>query len=135
MMKKIKDVIRITGLSRRTLQYYDDLGLVKPKRTKENYRFYEKEDLCRIWKVLIYKEMGFQLHEIKALLDGSDEDIDRLLREQLMQIEYEIGNLKRVHQFINKVVNYGMPNQNIADIVDKKRTYKEIVRNLSERRE
>ena len=59
-MKKIKDVIRITGLSRRTLQYYDDLGLVKPKRTKENYRLYGKDELWKLWRLLIYKEMGFQ---------------------------------------------------------------------------
>lgn len=67
-MKKIKDVSRISGLSKRTLQYYDDIGLLPAKRTKENYRLYDDNDLKRLWKILLYKEAGFELEEISRLL-------------------------------------------------------------------
>ena len=65
-MKKIKDVSRISGLSKRTLQYYDDIGLLPAKRTKENYRLYDDNDLKRLWKILLYKEAGFELEEISS---------------------------------------------------------------------
>ena len=58
-MKKIKEVIELSGLSRRTLQYYDDTGLMDNIRTAENYRLYRDEDLEQLWKIILYKEMGF----------------------------------------------------------------------------
>ena len=69
-MKKIKEVIELSGLSRRTLQYYDDTGLMDNIRTAENYRLYRDEDLEQLWKIILYKEMGFQLDEIRKLLSS-----------------------------------------------------------------
>ena len=56
-MIKIKKVMELSGLSRRTLQYYDDTGLMDNSRTAENYRLYGDEDLERLWKIILYKEM------------------------------------------------------------------------------
>ena len=67
-MKKIKDVSRISGLSKRTLQYYDDIGLLPAKRSKENYRLYDDNDLKRLWEILLYKEAGFELEEINRFM-------------------------------------------------------------------
>ena len=73
-MRKIKDVAELSGLSRRTLQYYDDMGLMDNSRTSENYRLYGDEDLKRLWKIILYKEMGFQLAEIRTLLNRDECD-------------------------------------------------------------
>ena len=67
VMKKTNDVSRLAGVSRRTLQYYDDEGLLPVERSSQNYRLYSDSDLERIWEILIYKEMDFKLREIKQL--------------------------------------------------------------------
>lgn len=68
-MKKMKEVSALSGLSARTLQYYDERGLLTVERSAENYRLYGEEDLQRLWKILLCREMGFPLDEIRALLE------------------------------------------------------------------
>lgn len=58
-MKKTNEVSKLVGVSRRTLQYYDNEGLLDVKRSKNNYRLYDENALERIWKIMLYKEMGF----------------------------------------------------------------------------
>lgn len=67
-MKKTNEVSKLVGVSRRTLQYYDNEGLLDVKRSKNNYRLYDENALERIWKIMLYKEMGFNLKEIHELL-------------------------------------------------------------------
>lgn len=132
-MKKIKEVIRITGLSRRTLQYYDDYGLVKPNRTAENYRVYGEDELQRLWEVLIYKEMRFSLDEIAVLLDVSEEDVYSKLEEQLDCINHKIHDLERIRHLIENVLEYGMPDKISAEHTAKLGNYKDLAKCLAER--
>lgn len=71
-MKQTSQVSKLAGISKRTLQYYDDEGVLTAKRSKNNYRLYSQEDLEEIWKIMIYKEIGFDLNEIKQLLSMPD---------------------------------------------------------------
>ena len=66
-MKRIEEVCRLSGVSRRTLQYYDNEGILSVKRSEENYRLYDETAMARLWEILWYKEMGFELKEIKQL--------------------------------------------------------------------
>ena len=133
MMKKIKDVIQITGLSRRTLQYYDDQGLVVAKRTKDNARLYGKEELWRLWKLLIYKEIGFQLEEIAVLLNQDDEAVKKKLQERMTGIEKEIHHLEQQKRFAKKVIDYGVPNQIFTDRIATVTNYKDMVSYLAQK--
>lgn len=92
-MKKIKEVIELSGLSRRTLQYYDDTGLMDNIRTAENYRLYRDDDLEQLWKIILYKEMGFQLDEIRKLLSSDESDMNNLLKIRAASVEQEISDL------------------------------------------
>lgn len=67
-MKRIEEVCRLSGVSRRTLQYYDNEGILPVKRSEENYRLYDETAMARLWEILWYKEMGFELKEIKIFL-------------------------------------------------------------------
>ena len=111
-MKKIKEVIELSGLSRRTLQYYDDTGLMDNIRTAENYRLYRDEDLEQLWKIILYKEMGFQLDEIRKLLSSDESDMNNLLKAKAASIEQEISELQRILDFLKKVIDYGLPDMN-----------------------
>ena len=132
-MKKIKDVIKITGLSRRTLQYYDEQGLVRPKRTKENYRLYDKEDLSRLWRLLLYKEMGFQLEDIAVLIERPEEETRWILEERLISIHAEIEKLSRMYRFTEKILEYGVPDDNFVKHISQTTDYKTMAKRLAER--
>ena len=51
MFKKIEEVSKLSGVSKRTLQYYDEEGILPVKRSKNNYRLYDDETIERLWKI------------------------------------------------------------------------------------
>lgn len=76
-MKSISQVAKLTGISIRTLQYYDEIGLLKPsKLTTAGYRMYDDDALQILQQILFFKELGFLLKEIKQILE--DPDFDRI---------------------------------------------------------
>ena len=132
-MKKIKEVIEIAGLSRRTLQYYDDTGLMDNKRTAENYRLYGEEDLQQLWEIILYKEMGFRLDEIRKLLNNEECDTRDSLMTKADSIKKEISELQRILNFIEKVIDYGLPDMNADDLSSDGMTMAEMAGIFSER--
>ena len=132
-MIKIKKVMELSGLSRRTLQYYDDTGLMDNSRTAENYRLYGDEDLERLWKIILYKEMGFQLNEIRKLLNSDESDMKALLKTRADSIEQEISELQRILDFIEKVTAYVLPDMNAEEFSADGMTMAEMAGIFSER--
>lgn len=66
----VKELTKLSGVSVRTLHYYDKIGLLKPlNRTEAGYRFYGEKELLRLQQILFYKELDFPLKEIIELLD------------------------------------------------------------------
>ena len=132
-MKKIKEVIELSGLSRRTLQYYDDMGLMDNRRTAENYRLYGEEDLQQLWEIILYKEMGFRLDEIRKLLNNEECDTRDSLMTKADSIKKEISELQRILNFIEKVIDYGLPDMNADDLSSDGMTMAEMAGIFSER--
>ena len=72
---RVKDVARITGVSVRTLHYYDEIGLLAPAdRTSAGYRLYDDDSLLRLQQILIGRALGLSLDEIRRSLDDPDFD-------------------------------------------------------------
>ena len=67
VVKRTSEISRIAGISRRTLQFYDDEGVVKAERSENNYRLYGERALGELWEAMIYKEAGMELKEIKEI--------------------------------------------------------------------
>ena len=108
-MKKINEVSRITGVTKRTLQYYDDEGILPIERTPNNYRVYDQYALEQIWQILIYKEMDFKLNEIKHLLNLSEEQKEQYFNRQMEKIQEKIVSKEVQLKFISLVQNSGLP--------------------------
>lgn len=108
-MKRINEVSKLVGVSRRTLQYYDDMGLLTAQRSSDNYRLYDKQELEKIWEILIYKEMNFELKEIVDLIEASDEQKRNYLKTKMEQIREQIIELDVHTGFISMVEIHGMP--------------------------
>ena len=81
-MRTISEVSRLSGVSRRTLQYYDEIGLLKPTEvTEAGYRLYDDEALATLQQILLYRELQFPLKEISRILNSSDYDRNRALEQ------------------------------------------------------
>lgn len=86
-MYTVKDLARLTGLTPRTLRYYDSIGLLRPRRGRENgYRLYGPEEADRLQQILLYRDMGMPLEEIKNLLDAPGFHREAALREHLQRL-------------------------------------------------
>ena len=83
-MKTVTEIAKQTGISVRTLHHYDAIGLLKPTRvTEAGYRMYDEQALERLYLILLFREIGFPLKEIKGILDAPDYDRNRVLEQQI----------------------------------------------------
>jgi len=84
---QVSEVARIAGVSVRALHHYDAIGLLVPSgRTEAGYRLYDDEDLLRLQQILIGRELGMPLEEIKRSLDDPNFDRRAALEKQRREI-------------------------------------------------
>ena len=80
---KISEAARLTGVTVRTLHYYDKIGLLKPSAvTDAGYRVYSADDLARLQQILFFRELDFPLEDIRAILQDPAYDRQSALRKQ-----------------------------------------------------
>jgi len=92
-MKTVNEVSKLTGVSIRTLQYYDKIGLLKPAEyTESGYRLYDDAALERLQQILLFRELEFPLKDIRDIVTRSDFDRRKALDQQI-----ELLELKREH--------------------------------------
>lgn len=96
-MKTVKEMSRLTGISVRTLHYYDEINLLKPTRiTDAGYRLYDDTALEQLHSILLFRELKFPLKEIKAILDSPDFDTQAALKEQIKLLELQRNRLDEI---------------------------------------
>ena len=82
-MMTVHEVSKLTGVSIRTLQYYDKIGLLKPTGyTQSGYRLYDDTALEKLQQILLFRELEFPLKEIKEIISSADFDREKALEEQ-----------------------------------------------------
>lgn len=82
-MMTVKQVSSLTGISIRTLQFYDEIDLFKPAElTDAGYRLYDESSLEKLQQILFFKELDFSLKEIKAIMENPQFDRDAALKQQ-----------------------------------------------------
>ena len=80
-MKTVKEVSRLSGVSVRTLHYYDEIGLLSPtKTTQAGYRLYDDAALSRLRQILFFRELDFPLKEIGEILSDPSFDETEALK-------------------------------------------------------
>src|SRR6266498_107409 len=93
----VGDVARLAHVTVRTLHHYDEIGLLRPSaRTEAGYRRYSDSDLERLQRVLCYRDLGFSLEEITAILDHPAIDPLGHLRRQHGLLTGRIDRLRRM---------------------------------------
>ena len=96
MLVKIGVLAKKSGVSIRTLRYYEEIELLLPSEILESgYRLYNEDDTLRLQQILFYKALDYNLNEIKKILDKSDFDLVKSLEVQ------KVNLLKKQKMFKN----------------------------------
>ena len=112
-MKTVTEVSRISGISVRTLHYYDNIGLLKPTAlTDAGYRLYDDEAIARLQTILMFRELAFPLKEIKNILDSPDFDLKTAFRQHIKLLQLQKEHLEELLRLANKMIEQG------ADFMD-----------------
>lgn len=110
-MRTIREVSLLTGVSKRTLQYYDQIHLLPPSKvTEAGYRLYDDRALERLQQILMYRELQFPLQEIRRILDSTDYDRNRALEQQIEMLEMKKTHLENLIVFAKGMRGIGMKN-------------------------
>lgn len=95
--RSVGEVAELTGVTIRTLHHYDAIGLLTPAdRSHAGYRLYDDADLERLHEILLWRELGFSLEEVRRLLDDPAHDRLAALREQRARLVQRAARLEEV---------------------------------------
>ncbi|WP_430610026.1 MerR family transcriptional regulator [Enterococcus sp. DIV0876] len=94
MEYSIRALAQLSGVSSRTLRYYDEIGLLKPAAVSDNgYRLYGTQEADRLQQILYFKAFGLSLDSIISILDHSESDIYSILHSHYQQLTLQRKNL------------------------------------------
>ncbi|UCZ54243.1 MerR family transcriptional regulator [Bacillus shivajii] len=100
-MKSITEVARDYNVSTRALRYYEEIGILHPKRGKQRQRLFDKKDLTRLSLLIRGKKFGFRLEEIKEMISLFDEDQSGV-RQLETTISYGKKKIAEIEERINE---------------------------------
>jgi DNA-binding transcriptional MerR regulator len=101
----IQELTRETGITVRTLRYYDQIDLLKPSgKTDGGHRLYSERDVVRLQQILFLKEMGFSLKEITNMLVKGELNLKDSLEKQLRFVQEEQKKFNRMERVLQAVV-------------------------------
>ena len=100
-MRTVKEISNITGISVRTLHYYDEIGLLKPtNKSDAGYRLYDDKALEQLQQILFFREFDIPLKEIKAVMENPALDRNHILK---MQREMLLTKMKRMEHLVASI--------------------------------
>lgn len=131
-LKTVNETAKLTGITIRTLHYYDEIGLLKPSNISEaGYRFYSDSDIAILQQILFLKEIGFELKQIKEIINNDNFDEKTALKQHkeiLILKKKRIENLiKLVDDKLEGNVNMSFSEFDESDIIDKQEEYRKEV--------
>jgi DNA-binding transcriptional MerR regulator len=105
---RVAEFARLAGITVRTVQFYDRIGLLKPSQSTEGgHRLYRRRDLLRLQQILTLKWMGFKLDQIKELLESPQYDLRTALRMQKAAIDGQIASLRAASDALARALSDG----------------------------
>ena len=125
-MKTVKDMSEITGVSIRTLRYYDEIGLLKPTElTEAGYRLYDNKALEKLQEIMFFKELEVPLNVIKKIMENPNYDREQVLLTQKSLLERKRNRLNGIIELISDVMKgvntmsfEAFTNEDVQKIVD-----------------
>src|SRR5580692_8453194 len=107
MAYTVKQVAAMSGVSVRTLHFYDETGLLTPVRHSANgYRFYEEPQLLILQQILFYRELGFELKQIKGILSRADFEKVAALQSHRKVLQKNLARTRTLIETIDKTIKH-----------------------------
>src|SRR3954468_16884056 len=107
MAYTVKQVAAMSGVSVRTLHFYDETGLLEPAyHGASGYRYYEEPQLLTLQQILFYRELGFELKQIKRILDRADFEKVAALESHRKVLEDNLARTRRLIETIDKTIEH-----------------------------
>ena len=120
-MLTVNQLAKQCSVSVRTLHYYDAIGLLKPAQTTEaGYRLYDDAAVERLYLILLFRELGFALKDIRGILDAPDFDRNRVLDQQIALLERKQRHLEYVTSMARGIKQMGVKNLEFKNFDAKK---------------
>lgn len=108
-MMTVKQVSELTGVSIRTLRYYDEIGLLPPaSHTEGGYRLYDDTALERLQQILLFRELEFPLKDIVRIVSSPDFDRKQALEQQIELLELKRKRLDDLISFARRIKVIGV---------------------------
>lgn len=107
-MYKIGEFANVVKSNIKTIRYYDEIDLLKPKVIDKftSYRYYDEDNVREYYAIILLKQMGFSLEEIKIYKDDLSDDIFLKQREKLLNNIIEMKNtIKMIDKTRSNIVN------------------------------
>lgn len=110
-MMTVNEVSKLAGVSIRTLQYYDKIGLLHPTGyTDAGYRLYDDTDLERLQHILLFRELEFSLKDISSIMNSPDFDRNKALTQQIELLTLKREHLDNLIRFAEGIKQIGVTN-------------------------
>jgi DNA-binding transcriptional MerR regulator len=107
MAYTVRRVAGLSGVSVRTLHFYDELGLLKPAYVNANgYRYYEEPQLLTLQQILFYRELGFELKEIRKILTRADFERAAALESHRSVLQQNLARTQALIATIDKTIKH-----------------------------
>jgi DNA-binding transcriptional MerR regulator len=121
---KIGDVARRTGVSARTLRFYEERGLLSPsERSDAGYRLYDDDDLRRLMRIVALRQLGLGLDEVVAVLDDPAIDPRATLRAHLARLEQQSAEIELLGTRVSRALEHfdatgSAPTETVIDAIE-----------------
>ena len=105
MAYTVNKLAKLSGVSVRTLHFYDEIGLLKPAYYGDNnYRYYEEAQLLILQQILFFRELGFQLSDIQGIISSPDFDKVKALKSHRKILEKNLSQTKILIETVDKTI-------------------------------
>ncbi|MBA2649616.1 MAG: MerR family transcriptional regulator [Legionella sp.] len=105
MSYTVKQLAKLSGVSSRTLRFYDEINLLKPGYYGENnYRYYEEEQLLMLQQILFYRELGFRLSDIQRIINNDDFNTIEALESHKNILKQDLNRKENLIKTIDKTI-------------------------------
>ncbi len=107
MNHSINKLAKLSGISARTLRYYDEIGILKPiYRNDSNYRVYSQNEVDRLQQILFLKRLGVSLYDIKKIICSGSFDEIETLKKHKENLLIKRGQLDKLIENVDKTIAY-----------------------------
>jgi len=107
MAYTVKQLAVVSGVTVRTLHFFDEMALLKPAYTKANgYRIYEEPQLLMLQQILFYRELGFELKRIKEILSQPKFEKLAALKSHRQVLEKNVARTRTLIETIDKTISH-----------------------------